>query len=57
MPSALDKLVRNITNNKLFPETQKWLNPVSSLTSFMKDVYPYEYLDSFDEPLPWIKSE
>jgi len=43
MPRALDKLVRNIT---IFPETQKWLNP---LTRFRKDVYPYEYLDSFDK--------
>jgi len=33
MPSALDELVRNITNNKLFRETQKLLNPMGSLTS------------------------
>jgi len=51
MPSGLDKLVGNL---ETFPETQKWL---SSSVTLRKDVYPYEYVDSFDkldssEPLP-----
>jgi len=49
MPSSLERLVSNLTN---FPETQKWLSYSATLR---RDVYPYEYIDSFyrfQEPLP-----
>jgi len=41
MPSVLDKLVSNL---ETLPETHKWMTGADK----RKDVYPYEYVGSFD---------